>query len=62
MSEPIVFEPIAMERVWGGRRFESVLGKAIPNGTPIGEMWEIVDREDAQSLSLIHISEPTRPY
>ncbi|MEI6278475.1 MAG: type I phosphomannose isomerase catalytic subunit [Verrucomicrobiae bacterium] len=50
MTEPIVFEPIPMERVWGGRRFESVLGKAIPTGTPVGEMWEIVDREDAQSI------------
>lgn len=50
MSEPIVFEPIPMERVWGGRRFESLLGKAIPHGTPIGELWEIVDREDAQSV------------
>lgn len=50
MSEPIIFEPIAMERVWGGRRFESVLGKMIPTGTPIGELWEIVDREDAQSI------------
>ncbi len=50
MKEPIYFEPIAMERVWGGRRFESVLGKAIPHGTPIGELWEVVDREDAQSI------------
>ncbi|TSA31469.1 MAG: mannose-6-phosphate isomerase [Verrucomicrobiaceae bacterium] len=50
MSEPIVFEPIAMERVWGGRRFESVLGKTIPAGTPIGELWEVVDRDDAQSI------------
>lgn len=38
-----------MERVWGGRRFESLLGKAIPTGTLIGELWEIVDRDDAQS-------------
>ena len=50
MTEPIEFEPIAMERVWGGRRFESVLGKAIPNEKPVGEIWEIVDREDAQSI------------
>ena len=49
MNEPIVFEPIPMERVWGGRRFESLLGKAIPNGALIGELWEIVDRDDAQS-------------
>ena len=50
MSEPIVFEPIPMERVWGGRRFDSLLGKAIPHGALIGELWEIVDREDAQSI------------
>lgn len=50
MNEPIVFEPIPMERVWGGRRFESLLGKAIPNGALIGELWEIVDRDDAQSI------------
>lgn len=50
MTEPIVFEPIPMERVWGGRRFESLLGKAIPNGALVGELWEIVDREDAQSI------------
>jgi mannose-6-phosphate isomerase len=47
MNEPIIFEPIPMERVWGGRRFESLL--AIPHGALIGELWEIVDREDAQS-------------
>lgn len=50
MNEPIVFEPIPMERVWGGRRFESLLGKAVPHGVLIGELWEIVDREDAQSI------------
>jgi mannose-6-phosphate isomerase len=47
---PIVFEPIAMERVWGGRRFETLRGKSLPHGTPVGELWEIVDREDAQSV------------
>lgn len=39
-----------MERVWGGRRLETVLGKSLPSGSPVGESWEIVDREDAQSL------------
>ena len=39
-----------MERVWGGRRFDSLLGKAIPHGSLIGELWEIVDRVDAQSI------------
>lgn len=50
LTEPIVFEPIYMERVWGGRRLESLYGKRLPNGVPIGESWELVDRADAQSV------------
>jgi mannose-6-phosphate isomerase len=50
MKEPVFFEPIAMERVWGGRRLETLLGKNLPAGVPIGELWEIVDREEAQSV------------
>ena len=49
-TEPIIFEPLAMERVWGGRRLENLFGKILPPGAPIGESWEIVDREDAQSV------------
>lgn len=51
MSEPIFFEPIAMERVWGGRRLERLTGKNLPPKVPIGELWELVDREDAQSIA-----------
>lgn len=50
LTEPIVFEPLFMERVWGGRHLESLFGKALPSGRPIGESWEVVDREDAQSI------------
>lgn len=49
VNEPIFFTPIAMERVWGGRRLER-FDKDLPPGVPIGEMWELVDREDAQSV------------
>jgi len=47
--EPIVFEPIVMERVWGGRMLEN-FGKKLPAGLPVGESWEIVDRPEAQSV------------
>lgn len=47
-----MFEPIPMERVWGGRRLEVMFGKSLPSGVPIGEIWEIVDRKEAQSVVL----------
>jgi len=50
MNEPIIFEPLFMERVWGGRQIETVFHKALPPATRIGESWEIVDREEAQSV------------
>ena len=50
LSQPLVFEPIFMERVWGGRRLESIYGKRLPAGTRIGESWEMVDRPEAQSV------------
>jgi mannose-6-phosphate isomerase len=39
-----------MERVWGGRRLESLLGRKLPLASRIGESWELVDREEAQSV------------
>ena len=39
-----------MERVWGGRRFETLLNKTLPHGSSIGELWEMVDRPEAQSV------------
>lgn len=39
---PLVFHPILVPRVWGGRALES-LGKKIPTGRNIGESWEIAD-------------------
>jgi mannose-6-phosphate isomerase len=50
LSQPLVFQPIFMERVWGGRRLESLYGKRLPPAVRIGESWEMVDRPEAQSV------------
>jgi mannose-6-phosphate isomerase len=50
LTSPLTFEPIFMERIWGGRRLESEFGKKLPAQKPIGESWEIVDRPEAQSI------------
>ncbi len=49
MREVLQFQPIYQERVWGGRRLQTLLGRELPEGPPIGESWEIVDRPEAQS-------------
>jgi mannose-6-phosphate isomerase len=47
----ITFKPLYMERLWGGRALETIYGRALPlPDVPFGEAWEIVDREDAQSV------------
>ncbi len=48
--EPIAFTPVFMERIWGGRRLQERYGKALPPDKAIGESWELVDRDEAQSV------------
>ncbi|MFT4176145.1 MAG: class I mannose-6-phosphate isomerase [Luteolibacter sp.] len=49
--EPITFTPLYMQRVWGGRELERVYGRTLPDtDQPYGEAWEIVDREQEQSV------------
>lgn len=50
LTAPIIFEPIFMERMWGGRRLEFEFHKNLPPNVRIGESWEIVDRAEAQSV------------
>jgi mannose-6-phosphate isomerase len=50
LMQPITFQPIFMERVWGGRKLEEFYGKKLPAHARIGESWEIVDRPEAQSV------------
>ena len=46
----LFFKPLYQTRVWGGRRLESVLGRRLPDAGKYGESWELVDREEAQSV------------
>ena len=48
---PIIrFKPICQERVWGGRELETLFSKELPGDAPYGESWEVVDRDEAQSI------------
>lgn len=51
LMQPIMFTPIYKERIWGGRQLEGTYPRNLPDPTiQFGEAWEIVDREDAQSI------------
>lgn len=38
---PLKFNPIFKERIWGGEKLSSLLGKKLPANTKIGESWEL---------------------
>ncbi|MBV8780286.1 MAG: class I mannose-6-phosphate isomerase [Phycisphaerae bacterium] len=40
---PLKFQPRYVEKIWGGRKIETVLGKSLPAGKQIGESWELYD-------------------
>jgi mannose-6-phosphate isomerase len=40
---PLLFKPRFVEKMWGGRKLETVLGKTLPSDKPIGESWELYD-------------------
>ena len=43
MFYPLKFKPRMVEKMWGGRRLETALGKSLPAGKLIGESWELYD-------------------
>ncbi|MDD2478688.1 MAG: class I mannose-6-phosphate isomerase [Victivallaceae bacterium] len=48
---PLRFNPVYKPVMWGGDQLTSVLGRELPETEePIGESWELVDRDDAQSV------------
>lgn len=44
---PYIFKPICVERPWGGQKIRELFGRELPEGKPIGESWELVDRAEA---------------
>lgn len=46
---PLKFDPLFMERIWGGTGLGEEFGKKIPKAK-IGESWEISCRQDAMSI------------
>lgn len=53
VNYPLRFEPIFKERIWGGRRLETALGKRLPADKRIGESWEITDHGAQPSVVCI---------
>lgn len=43
MLYPLKFKPRYLEKIWGGRKFETILNKPLPAQQPIGESWELYD-------------------
>ena len=39
---PLKFKPRYVQKMWGGRKIETILGKSLPPGA-IGESWELYD-------------------
>ena len=50
MIYPLRFQPRYRQYIWGGRRFETVLGRDLEEGQQYAESWEIVDHGDDQSV------------
>ncbi len=49
LTEPLRFLPQPLPKVWGGRRLDSILPGGLGVDGPVGEVWELADREGAIS-------------
>ena len=50
MFTPLIFKPLYRQYLWGGRRFQSLLGRKLEQPGPYAESWEIVDHGSDQSI------------
>ncbi len=49
LAIPLRLGHICLEKVWGGRTLETVLGIELDTDGPVGESWELVDRTNENS-------------
>ena len=47
---PIKFKKCFIDKVWGGRAFETVLGMSLPEDREIGESWEVSSHKNGMSV------------
>ena len=47
---PLILAPLYRRFIWGGRRFETALGRSLPPGDDYAESWELVDHGGDQSV------------
>jgi len=47
---PYRFKDIFIEKPWGARALATRLGKHLASGRPVGESWEVSDRDDHMSV------------
>ena len=47
--QPLRFQPLLKDYLWGGRRLSTLLGKSLPAEGTIAESWEVVDHAEDQS-------------
>lgn len=46
---PLTFHPIYKEKIWGGRRFQDLFGRSLPEGL-IGESWDVAAHPNGTSV------------
>jgi len=49
VRQPLRFDHLPQEKVWGGRSLEPFLGRSLDTTGPVGEVWTLVDRDGSSS-------------
>ncbi len=47
---PLKFQPLYVEKIWGGRNLERLFARELSDGALVGESWELADLVDGVSL------------